>query len=533
MIHFIKNSFLKYTLFTIIGLILFVSCFASLSYAILKDRSAGTTAANFLKLGVGARASAMTDTTSSTVKDATALYWNPARLGFLERGSVAAMYSSYVDSIKYQTVHIGLPLKGFGTLGTSAHFLTVGDLPFRSQQGQEFTTFSPHDMLLTVGWSKSFRNYFSIGGSGKFIQSKIIETADTFSSDVGIAFQKAPFSFASSVQNIFGSLKFVEDEFSLPFRIRNSLSFFKADFWALSFESDHSKDADDTVGVGSEIKIFSKRHLKIYLRGGYSTKTNDIPGLDGLTSGFGWASSRFNMDYAWVPMGVLDGGQTHRFSLNFWFNVWQLPDTDRDGVPNRRDRCIKTPFGLKVDYYGCAIDTDKDGVIDYLDVCPGTPEGAPIDKFGCPLDTDKDKIPDYKDQCPNTPEKEKVDARGCGIYEKKLDTRGFLATTLYFDTGSMVLIKGYKQKFKTLGEYLRRYPDLRIRIEGHSTAEEQEKYGAFLSEGRAETVRKYLIEKQGMTEDRIVYFGHINSNSSEDNGEKKENRKVDIWVFDP
>src|SRR5262249_13591548 len=69
-------------------------------------------------------------------------------------------------------------------------------------------------------------------------------------------------------------------------------------------------------------------------------------------------------------------------------------DSDRDGVPDRKDRCPNTPIGAKVDPNGCPVDSDGDGVPDGTDQCPNTPKGWPVDAKGCPRDTDGDGVPD-------------------------------------------------------------------------------------------------------------------------------------------
>lgn len=61
-----------------------------------------------------------------------------------------------------------------------------------------------------------------------------------------------------------------------------------------------------------------------------------------------------------------------------------LADGDRDGVPDRRDRCRGTPLGALVDSRGCPTDHDGDGVLDGIDRCPATPPGTPVNEFGCP-----------------------------------------------------------------------------------------------------------------------------------------------------
>lgn len=72
-------------------------------------------------------------------------------------------------------------------------------------------------------------------------------------------------------------------------------------------------------------------------------------------------------------------------------------DSDRDGVPNRKDDCPDAagPAALR----GCP-DTDDDGIIDRHDQCP-LDAGLPQFK-GCP-DQDGDSIPDKDDRCPKEP----------------------------------------------------------------------------------------------------------------------------------
>jgi outer membrane protein OmpA-like peptidoglycan-associated protein len=88
-------------------------------------------------------------------------------------------------------------------------------------------------------------------------------------------------------------------------------------------------------------------------------------------------------------------------------------DTDRDAVPDKRDRCPGTPAGATVDFNGCPSDSDRDGTFNGLDACPNTPAGAQTDRLGCPVDSDGDAVPDGIDQCPATPTGAAIDARGC------------------------------------------------------------------------------------------------------------------------
>ncbi len=129
-------------------------------------------------------------------------------------------------------------------------------------------------------------------------------------------------------------------------------------------------------------------------------------------------------------------------TIGFEFSVGKTVDTDKDGVPDKRDKCPNTPTGVAVDANGCPLDSDGDGVADFLDDCPtvvgltslkgcpdadgdgvadkndncpNTPKGIKVDEKGCPLDSDGDGIADNEDKCPNTPKGIKVDAKGCPV----------------------------------------------------------------------------------------------------------------------
>ncbi len=104
------------------------------------------------------------------------------------------------------------------------------------------------------------------------------------------------------------------------------------------------------------------------------------------------------------------------FGINLTFGR-KLPDRDKDGIPDKKDRCPDVP-GLK-EFDGCP-DRDGDHIPDYLDSCP---DQAGLPKFnGCP-DRDGDGIIDKKDSCPDSAGLPQFngcpDKDGDGIIDKK------------------------------------------------------------------------------------------------------------------
>ena len=110
--------------------------------------------------------------------------------------------------------------------------------------------------------------------------------------------------------------------------------------------------------------------------------------------------------------------------------VFELLDTDGDGVTDDIDVCSDTPEDETANEVGCSpsqSDSDGDGIFDNLDTCADTPELAEVDENGCAdsqKDTDMDGITDDLDTCVDTPEGATVDENGCADSQKDTDGDG-------------------------------------------------------------------------------------------------------------
>jgi OmpA-OmpF porin, OOP family len=205
-------------------------------------------------------------------------------------------------------------------------------------------------------------------------------------------------------------------------------------------------------------------------------------------------------------------------------------DSDGDGVPDGRDRCPGTPGGTAVDQNGCPGDADRDGVADYLDKCSDTPQGVAVDKNGCPLDGDNDGVADYQDKCPGTAAGVVVEENGCpppvkGVIlppEPKHTQEGVAASEpqvmvlafedVHFDFDQSTLKPEAKTILKRNILLLKENPNARIRIAGYTSAAGTEEHNQKLSERRAESVRRYLVDEGVIGADRLTMVGYGESN---------------------
>ncbi len=221
-------------------------------------------------------------------------------------------------------------------------------------------------------------------------------------------------------------------------------------------------------------------------------------------------------------------------------------DTDGDGVPNDRDKCLDTPAGVKVDLDGCPLDMDGDGVYDYLDKCPDTPKGVKVDANGCPLDTDGDGVYDYLDKCPGTKKGVKVDANGCPppkaaearvapkaaatAIEKQIIEKGRVTLNVQFDTNKAVVKPAYEKDIRELADAMTAHPELKIMIEGHTDSVGADKYNMNLSQKRADAIKNVLVKKYKIDPARLTAKGFGETKPIADNKTKagrQQNRRVE------
>jgi len=180
-------------------------------------------------------------------------------------------------------------------------------------------------------------------------------------------------------------------------------------------------------------------------------------------------------------------------------------------------------------------DTDGDGVIDTLDKCPGTPSGVAVDKDGCPLDSDKDGVYDYLDKCPGTSGGTRVDRGGCPVIapaQKVASDKlcGSAVLDIKFDFGKADIKPEFHNELKKVGDFLKKFPNAKGAINGHTDNIGGEKLNARLSERRAENVRNYIIKNFGIDAGRIVTKGYGLSRPVADNKTREgraKNRRVE------
>ena len=204
------------------------------------------------------------------------------------------------------------------------------------------------------------------------------------------------------------------------------------------------------------------------------------------------------------------------------------PDTDGDGVTDDLDRCPNTPSGTPVDSNGCPLpqDDDGDGVMNPDDKCPGTPAGKKVDAVGCEVDGDDDGdgILNSVDQCPGSPAGTRVNNVGCPF------DRTLLLQGVKFETNKDTLLPESIPILDNAIATLKRYPEVRIEVQGHTDSRGADAYNLDLSARRAATVLKYLQDGGVTNQLTSRGYGETDPIASNDTDEgRQQNRRVVLY----
>jgi len=214
---------------------------------------------------------------------------------------------------------------------------------------------------------------------------------------------------------------------------------------------------------------------------------------------------------------------------------WPAVDLDKDGVPDRIDRCDNTPLGAVVDEWGCPIDSDHDGVYDGLDRCPDTPPGEKVDKNGCSASQLSAPSPHAAPTPPPAPAP--PPPAPVSETERQLVEVGRIRLeNVYFETASAKLLPESESTLNEAGTVLEKFADLKLEVQGHSDSRGAAAYNLKLSQARAESVRSYLLQHFHLRDENLVAkgYGETQLEVKERNDEDRQrNRRVVIKVLNP
>jgi len=218
-------------------------------------------------------------------------------------------------------------------------------------------------------------------------------------------------------------------------------------------------------------------------------------------------------------------------------------DRDGDGFIDDVDACPDVPGVASNDpgKNGCPIpgDRDNDGIVDEEDDCPDVP-GVPSDiegRNGCPiLDSDGDGINDPQDACPTVPGPANPDPEKNGCPPARIEKDQIVITErVEFKTDSAELLGSSTGILTAVMNILKEHTELkRVLVEGHTDNVGGARYNKGLSERRARSVVKWLVE-HGVEPHRLLDAGiglERPIDTNETSAGRQKNRRVEFHILE-
>ena len=335
-------------------------CMVGNSFALTK---VGTTAAQFLKIGVGSRAQGMGGAFVAVSDDISAIYWNPAGIANLKGSEAMFMHSEWLADISYDFGAVVLNLGSYGAVGISLSATSMAEMKVRTEIEPEGTGewFDAGDIAAALTYARALTDRFSIGGNVKWIRQSIWHmAANTVAFDVGTLFrtQFDGMTIGMSISNFGGTLtmggrdareyadinpsaegsndqipSYLQmDSWALPITFRVGVAWNPIETYrnrvTLAVDAIHPNDNSESINVGFEYAYSKKAFIRfgwegLFLeddeRGGvFSDSDNGLPtnigaGVNIPISGI----MALKFDYAYADFGRLENAQRFTVSLEF------------------------------------------------------------------------------------------------------------------------------------------------------------------------------------------------------------------------
>lgn len=283
----------------------------------------------------------------------------------------------------------------------------------------------------------------------------------------------------------------------------NSQSGLISTFGGATVNNRHAYSLFHGINLGAGIAFKLSNKVNIGLEQKY---TFTAPGYDYLDAYKGGNSNDF-YSYTSARLNINIGNKSKRVEPLYWLNPNNFVYSELNSPKHMKMPKVVLP------------DADGDGVTDQFDLEPNTPKGAPVDSHGVSKDTDGDGVPDFKDKevltakacfpvnndgvgsCPEPACcKEMKDMMANWKPAEKECAIGNLPSIQF--KGNAKLSKAAQTALASVAAKVNANPTCKIKVIGYGASS---KSAQQLSWERVNAVIKYLVEKQGVSESRLLF----------------------------
>lgn len=286
----------------------------------------GTFDGQFMKIPVGARATAMGGAFVAVADDASSVFWNPAGIARLSGNILAVHHLNWVSDINLTqaTYVFGL---GFlpGMMAFNIRSLYMNDMERTTvfQPDGDGTFFDAGYSSFGLTYARSLTDKFSVGLTASYVHAGLDDiTSNAIAFDVGTLYDTGFRSLKIGMQiaNMGSELSYIEgtEPSRLPilFRVGASINVVESLEHQVLFTGEFSHPPDNNERLNGGLEYGFKDFF--FVRGGYNFGYD----VESLSAGLGVSfptsiSSQTRFDYSYTDLSDLEAA--HRFSLEIGF----------------------------------------------------------------------------------------------------------------------------------------------------------------------------------------------------------------------
>jgi long-subunit fatty acid transport protein len=298
---------------------------------VLGAQRAGTATAQFLKIGVGARATAMGDAFVAIANDASALYWNPAGISQFQTDEIMVSHTNWFVDIQHQFLGAVYHLSSNDAVGVSVTSLHMDDMQITTEFAPNGTGnyFSFGDLACGITYSRKLTPQFSFGGTIRYIEETmdviktrgvVIDLGTYYWTGLGTSRFSAVVTNFGNQMSPTGSISLYGgqvidkfQEYPPPTNFKFGFAFDpikdETNILTAAIQLNHPNDNSENISLGAEYGWMQT----LFLRGGYKLNVEG----QSYTIGAGLATTIsgvvLDVDYSFAAYDNLGG--VHRISM--------------------------------------------------------------------------------------------------------------------------------------------------------------------------------------------------------------------------
>ncbi len=158
-----------------------------------KASAQGESAVPFLLIAPNSRSAAIGESGTGTVDDASAIFWNPGALAFLDGQEVSITHANWLPQFNlpdlfYDYLNYRMHIDEIGgTIGMSVTYLNLGQFSVTTVDPTPIATFKSYEYAVTAGYATKAYDDLGIGINLRFIHSALSPIGTAEEQGTGIA----------------------------------------------------------------------------------------------------------------------------------------------------------------------------------------------------------------------------------------------------------------------------------------------------------------------------------------------------------